>query len=552
MKQNFKWMFLFCALLGMFAFSACSDDDDETPTGAFPQLPEEVNDVKVGDSGKIEFIAYADWTISADQSWVKFKKTGTEEIPAVSVSGKAGEQSVTYVISDENLDFDTKTATVTLAMDGKTGTMKISRSPKERQLSVYRVEESDEGFVFTPTDSIKLSYNDNTESYHAKYAVRANYKWVLNVPEWIEILPTSLSGEPVEASVKDEDLTLYFLNVNMEKATKEAMEGYLKFRDYDGKEDAPVIDSISVVCPGTSDWNRIVSSIPETVSFTAEGKYANPDMGMELDALKITTLSAPDNGYKFYLLPKQNGWYGIQDPMKGNLNMDAIDLGWFGIDEAGSEDYPNVSVKSYELWASKASEEREATLLAVPEAVAKNIKDVNTDIVTADGDDILPEMKQYVVTEISQSSSSDADANLDFSMAEWLPDGVEGITIEPMPAEELAIYSGDFGVEKGYVVTYDSFDMYTSSSLKFGSIDSQCAPAFTDPDTALYNKEQKCGWLQVTADMGFQGFMFDFTNEFEPFKGPREATVVLMDPDTYQSYVVIRVVQNVDNGNSGK
>ena len=555
MKQNFNLLLASLAFVGACTFTACSDDDDDFGGGSpdekvFPELPDSVLDAAVGDSGKIEFKAYDQWTISADQTWVKFKNTNSADIPSVSVSGPKGEHAVTYVISDENMDFESKTAHVVFSMDNKKDTMVISRVAKERTFEFFAVTETEEGFAFNKADQLELVYNDNSETFHAKYAVRANYKWVVNVPEWIDIISSSVSAEPNDTISNDEDLKIYFIDVNNEKATAEDMAGVISFKDYDAPEDAPAINSIAVSCKGTSSWNRVLTTFPENIKFTPEGMYENADMGMEMDCFRFKTMAAKGNEYKFFLLPKNGEWYGVTGPDYEPV-LDAAQLGWFSIEESemmDPEEYPTFTINNFELKATAATEDRAATLLAIPATVAEKIKDVNSDLLTSEGDAVLPDYQQYILAEITQAKGA-ASADLVFSMAEWLPDGVEGITIEPMPAEELGLYSGDFGVEKGYVVTYNSFENYTMSQMKFGDIDAQCAVAYTDPDTALFDGESQ-GWLKVNADMGFQGFQFDFTNKFDKFTAPRQATVVLMNPETYQSHVVIRVVQNVDNGSN--
>ena len=554
MKQNFNLLLASLAFVGACTFTACSDDDDDFGGTApaekvFPELPDSVPNVAVGDTGKIAFDAYDQWTVSADQTWVKFKKTGSADIPSVSVSGPKGQHAVTYVIGDENLDFESKTAHVVFSMDNKKDTMVISRVAKERTFEFFAVTETEEGFVYTKADKLEMEYNDVSESFHAKYAVRSNYKWTLNVPEWVDIISSSVSAEPNDTVSNVEDLKIYFIDVNNEKATVEDMAGMLDFKDYDAAEDAPAINSVAVSCKGTASWNRILTTFPEEINFTPEGMFENADMGMEMDCFRFKTMAAKGNEYKFFLLPKNGEWYGVQSGV--DFVLDASELGWFSVEESefmAAEEYPTFTIRNYEIKATAAQEDRVATMLAIPASVAEKIQDVNTDLLNSDGDAILPDYQQYIVGELTQAKGA-ASADLVFSMAEWLPDGVEGITIEPMSADELAIYSGDFGVSKGYVVTYNSFENYTMSQMKLGDIEGQCAVSYTDPDTALYDGESQ-GWLIVNADMGFQGFQFDFTNKFAKFEGSRQATVVLIDPDTYQSHVVIRVVQNADNGSN--
>ena len=548
MKQNFNLLLASLAFFGACTFTACSDDDDDFGGGVpvekeFPELPGDVSNAVVGDSGKIEFNAYDQWTISADQTWVKFKRSGTADIPSVSVSGPKGQHAVTYVIGDENMDFESKTAHVVFSMDNKKDTMVISRVAKERTFEFFAVTETEEGFVYTKADKLEMEYNDISESYHAKYAVRSNYKWTLDVPEWVDIISSSVSAEPNDTVSNVEDLKIYFIDVNKEKATVEDMAGMLDFKDYGAEKEAPAINSIAVSCKGTATWNRLMTVFPEVIEFNAAGLYVSSNFGMEMElpSFDFTALNATDAAYQFVMIPKVGDFYGADN--NGNTDFDASPAGldWFAIESSPIESYPAFAVNSYSMTAHECAEERSAVLLAIPADI--HFENIKSDIVGDDEQSINEKFAKYVVCEIHQGAG-EAGGALEFAYAS----SVEGITIAPMTAEELNGYTANFGVQQGYVITYNSFDMFFMSMMKFGNMEGSCVAVDADETQNLFDGTN--GWLKFSADSGFQGFQFDFTNKFNKFVGPREATVLLMDPEVGMAQAVIRVVQNVDNGNN--
>ncbi len=571
-------IFTLLTLSGLVMAASCSDDEEATPSVStpgveFPSLPQSPIEVRQGETAAIEFTAFENWKISADRNWVRFAFTGSDAQPQVSVVGREGAQQVTITVGDEGADFDSDTATVTLYTASKSLTFGICRVASARELTLYKVTEEldDEGFPFdkfTPMgegDRLEFAYSDYAQDYQVRYAVRSNFKWVASVPEWVKIQPAFQHGESNIGVENPEELTLYYVNVDYNKATLTDMSGKISFSDY-YVTSGEAVASFDLQCEGTAHWNRILTVIPQDAPllFNPNGMYSGGDMGQETEGFEFSALSEPE-GYRYYLVAQSS------DPMTGGLRygvwttkmewnpdtqqMEEVDvevfdaqddLFWFELAESADKEaavYPNVMVSHRMLTASgnDEGEARHAVMVAIPEGVAKKagiekIEDLLQR--TPVSCDMKEEFKQYIIANVEQGA---AGGGLKFAWAE----SVDGVTIEPMGEEELSKWSADFGVKQGYVVTYTDFSSMSMAILKLDGTEGTCAIGHTDPAKALYTKQQ--GWLVFGADMGFAGFRFAFTNTHEDFKkvegGKREATVILTNTDTGEMVVAIRVVQ---------
>ena len=100
-----RYVALFAAVAVLL--SAC--EEKETPI--VPTFPEAAqHTVAPGDEFMVTFHAALDWQLASDASWCKVDGLFLD------TSGKAGEQAVKFVISDEGRDFEEDKATITLRM----------------------------------------------------------------------------------------------------------------------------------------------------------------------------------------------------------------------------------------------------------------------------------------------------------------------------------------------------------------------------------------------------------------------------------------------------
>ena len=556
MKNKIYWILTLLLVSSFSVLTSCSDDETPAdPSGMVgvelsSPMPE-ISSMQVGESLSVEFKAYTDWTITADQNWVKFHFADQDDEASVSLRGLEGKHHVCFTIGTEGLSFEEMDARISLSTAWNKVEFVVRRLTEERKLELLRVDEDEMGqMTYTPVEQLELAYNEWTESYHAKYVVRSNYKWMLDAPEWITLRSEFRSGDANSQS-SDEDLRLYFINVDLKKATREDMTGALAFHPYNSAADTPITASVALHCQGTAQWRHFLPELPQLITFTPEGKY-DSGMGTELESVQFSTLTS-EEGLTFLLLAKSAGfsgdyYYGVMNDMY-QMEYDASMLGWFGVDpsyEKESEEYPAAALNHYELWAGQASEERCATLLALPQSVADQITDLENQLFNDDFTEIRAEYQPYIVSEISQQAA--AGGGLEFAFADMMGRDPEGITIEQMSEEELGQWAGDFGIQQGFVLTFDSFDEYFLSSLRLAGHEGSFVAMF-DPESAAYDSEAGQGWIGLSQDGGFQEFQFSFTNQFESFTGSREVNVLLMDPMEGMFVAVIRVVQNVDNGN---
>ena len=144
MKSTYLFM-VFAMILG-FTFTSCSDDNTETPstTVEFPALTDIT--CNAGETKELSFTAGADWTLSSNKGWCKFKDG---EFTETTISGKAGAQTVQIVISESQVTADV--AELTLNMGGKSQVIcKVACQEKEYADFVVKDEAGNEYNSETP------------------------------------------------------------------------------------------------------------------------------------------------------------------------------------------------------------------------------------------------------------------------------------------------------------------------------------------------------------------------------------------------------------------
>lgn len=125
MKSTYLFM-VFAMILG-FTLTGCSDDNSGDPSTSveFPELKEFT--CNAGETKDLSFTAGADWTLSSNKGWCKFKDG---EFTETTMSGKAGAQTVQIVISESQVTADI--AELTLNMGGKSQVIcKVACQEKE-------------------------------------------------------------------------------------------------------------------------------------------------------------------------------------------------------------------------------------------------------------------------------------------------------------------------------------------------------------------------------------------------------------------------------------
>ena len=104
------------ALTAIF-LSACNED----PQGTTPKFPSETQTftVDTNDTVVVAFSAHSSWQLSSDAMWCKVDGLFLD------TSGKAGEQLVTFVITDDGQSVDESKANIILRMGEESGVIAV-------------------------------------------------------------------------------------------------------------------------------------------------------------------------------------------------------------------------------------------------------------------------------------------------------------------------------------------------------------------------------------------------------------------------------------------
>ena len=139
MKSTYLFM-VFAMILG-FTLTGCSDDENSGDPSTSVEFPE-LTDItcNAGETKELSFTAGADWTLSSNKGWCKFKDG---EFTETTISGKAGAQTVQIVISESQVTADV--AELTLNMGGKSQVIcKVACQEKEYADFVVKDEAGNE------------------------------------------------------------------------------------------------------------------------------------------------------------------------------------------------------------------------------------------------------------------------------------------------------------------------------------------------------------------------------------------------------------------------
>lgn len=139
MKSTYLFM-VFAMILG-FTLTGCSDGENSGDPSTSVEFPE-LTDItcNAGETKELSFTAGADWTLSSNKGWCKFKDG---EFTETTISGKAGAQTVQIVISESQVTADV--AELTLNMGGKSQVIcKVACQEKEYADFVVKDEAGNE------------------------------------------------------------------------------------------------------------------------------------------------------------------------------------------------------------------------------------------------------------------------------------------------------------------------------------------------------------------------------------------------------------------------
>lgn len=360
MKTLFIKGLAFAAAVAAMA-SCTKDATEEEPAPVFPQLQSVT--IQAGDQQSLNFTADKDWKLSIDKTtWCTFLDG---EVETAQLSGLKGEVTVTVLVKDNGLDFNSDVAKLDLTLGNKTETIfEITRPGKAREVKLYAAVGDGE-----LTEIEKLEFKWNVPEWgdpymdQMKFAVVANYDWTVATPEKFTFLDKSwneLPGVTGKAGVglEDEGFSLTYIKVN-EDANAYEINGKLVVTDTEGKN--PV--EFDIVYPGYPE-NKIAIEPASLLgmfgmNFSIDGFVINKGFDQEevtTDKEVNVSVKAKNMEYSVYKIANNDGkavelgadsWLKISDDKKGGLKVSAT---------------------------QNTGGDREAYILVLPKALVKDFK----------------------------------------------------------------------------------------------------------------------------------------------------------------------------------
>ena len=283
MKTNF-WKSAAGLVLGITAMVACEDDK---PVVVDPVFPSEVIEQNVAASEEVEikFEANLDWELSIPASEQNKYWLDDAGMPASKVSGKAGNQTVTVVFSEDEYYDANVVCEVTLSMGGQSKVIaKLTRLAINRTLEVYTAKIGewgfDDEFNTTKAEAIELTTFEGDPLYAMPVKVVANFDWNLSLPAWCkgEVVAEGAAAESL--SGKAGQAVELVLAANLTAEVKDGASDFAKF--IDAADNSKTIE-IALSLPAFAD--RLEVSEPASLDFAVDGTSARPSisyvLGME-------------------------------------------------------------------------------------------------------------------------------------------------------------------------------------------------------------------------------------------------------------------------------
>lgn len=336
MKTLFIKGLAFAAAVAAMA-SCTKDATEEEPAPVFPQLQSVT--IQAGDQQSLNFTADKDWKLSIDKTtWCTFLDG---EVETAQLSGLKGEVSVTVLVKDNGLDFNSDVAKLDLTLGNKTETIfEITRPGKAREVKLYAAVGDGE---LTEVEKLEFKWNvpEWGDPYmdQMKFAVVANYDWTVATPEKCTFSDKSwneIPGVTGNAGVgpEDEGFSLTYIKVN-EDANAYEINGKLVVTDTEGKN--PV--EFDIVYPGYPE-NKVAIEPASLLgmfgmNFNIDGFVINKNFDQEVvttDKEVNVSVKARNMEYSVYQIANidkkavelgKDAWLKINDDKKGGLKVSA-------------------------------------------------------------------------------------------------------------------------------------------------------------------------------------------------------------------------------------
>ena len=366
--RKFSLNGVFAILAMVFSMSACSDDDNDEATAAFPE--KQTVSCKEGETKELTFDVGANWQLTSSATWCKFVADGVEDY---SLSGSAGKQTVTLKITDESLKFDESTVAQLVMIIGanKAIVADVVRDNKNRSLKIYDMDGNE-------IQQIEVGYDD-----YLSFTVEANFHFAAtNRPEWLDIAGNAIVGSAnknVEGKVKiinDAQFMKYVQNGELTFADENGVESYTFPLVYKG------MNPRTIKILDANPWNWEVTLDGKTFTQTSSSGASSTTSTSTYNNFVPVTIQALNDDFVPVYVQKVVEYGMTQMRISGEDEVD-----WMHLDDKSGKGEARLTVDA-------TSEEREGYVLVFPHAIYDEIKsDLWENLIEMDMDTYEPDIK---------------------------------------------------------------------------------------------------------------------------------------------------------------
>ncbi|WP_195532406.1 DUF5003 domain-containing protein [Bacteroides finegoldii] len=429
---------LFIGLLTTFGLSACSDDDDDAVTPIFPEKQNLI--CNAGDTREFTFTANTNWSLASSAIWCKFK---TDDMEEFIMSGTAGTQTVTLLITDDNQKVgNTSVAKLELTMGGQTIVIgEITRSLVDYELTIY----DKDGNEISDGEALNVGYRE-----FAKFSVKANFRFAAtNLPGWVDLEGGAMVGavnQQVKGGLK------IIENESREKYPVGADEGnVITFSDDEGRAFRSVKLSYEGMAPGameltrpsTNQYDWVVSLDGKTFTHGGSSTAGTGSSNTTFRNRLPFTVKTLKDDYEVVFVEK--GWDG---------NLWVIDQSnpyelWMSYEDKNAEGkkdgHIKLTVNEY-VPEYGASKERTGYVLVFSRAEYESIKDDLQETIINGEEIVYKYSEANLVLQFTQKEiKSGGDAQ--FFSAQNAIGNMESIECSTYMGEDASYYKSEYGVQ---------------------------------------------------------------------------------------------------------
>ncbi|WP_418213403.1 DUF5003 domain-containing protein [Bacteroides difficilis] len=429
---------LFIGLLTTFGLSACSDDDDDAVTPIFPEKQNLI--CNAGDTREFTFTANTNWSLASSAIWCKFK---TDDMEEFIMSGTAGTQTVTLLITDDNQKVgNTSVAKLELTMGGQTIVIgEITRSLVDYELTIY----DKDGNEISDGEALNVGYRE-----FAQFSVKANFRFAAtNLPGWVELEGGAMVGavnQQVKGGLK------IIENESREKYPVGADEGnVITFSDDEGRAFRSVKLSYEGMAPGvmeltrpsTNQYDWVVSLDGKTFTHGGSSTAGTGSSNTTFRNRLPFTVKTLEDDYEVVFVEK--GWDG---------NLWVIDQSnpyelWMSYEDKNAEGkkdgHIKLTINEY-VPEYGASKERTGYVLVFSRAEYESIKDDLQETII-DGEEIVYKYSEAnLVLQFTQKEIK-SGSDTQFFSAQNAIGNMESIECSTYMGEDASYYKSEYGVQ---------------------------------------------------------------------------------------------------------